>query len=171
METVLNVLHVVAAVFIVGPMAILPMTGMRAIRAGAGSQVATLAKSTNVFTLLSLVVVFFGFGVMGMADKKSNFSFTTPWILISIILYVIALVLSLALVVPGLRTAAERLQGTGLDVEGTAGTATAAAGTGNAGTGTTGAGTRGKEYGRIAAGSGLVSLLLLAVVVLMVWKP
>ncbi|HEV7166910.1 MAG TPA: DUF2269 family protein, partial [Micrococcaceae bacterium] len=92
METVLNVLHVVAAVFIVGPMAILPMTGLRAIRAGEGGQVATLAKSARVFTLLSLVVVFFGFGVMGMAEKKDNLSFATPWILISIILYVIALV-------------------------------------------------------------------------------
>ncbi|HEV7166418.1 MAG TPA: DUF2269 family protein [Micrococcaceae bacterium] len=155
METVLNVLHVVAAVFIVGPMAILPMTGMRAVRAGQGGQVATLAKSTNIFTLLSLVVVFFGFGVMGMTDKKFNLSFTTPWILISIILYVIALILSLALVVPGLRSAAERLQGTAVD----GGTAAAASAT------------KAPEYGRIAAGSGLVSLLLLAVVVLMVWKP
>lgn len=172
METVLNVLHVVAAVFIVGPMAILPMTGMRAVRAGQGGQVATLAKSTNIFTLLSLVVVFFGFGVMGMADKKFNLSFTTPWILISIILYVIALVLSLALVVPGLRAAAERLQGSG-NADG--GTTEVAGGTGAAAVkgaaGGTATAVKAPEYGRIAAGSGLVSLLLLAVVVLMVWKP
>jgi uncharacterized membrane protein len=168
METVLNVLHVVAAVFIVGPMAILPMTGLRAIRAGEGGQVATLAKSARVFTLLSLVVVFFGFGVMGMAEKKDNLSFATPWILISIILYVIALVISLTLVVPGLRAAADRLQ------------VTAAAAPRNAGApghaaadlaGKEPGSERGKEYGRIAAGSGLVTLLLLVVVILMVWRP
>ncbi|MGO4691514.1 DUF2269 family protein [Glaciibacter sp. 2TAF33] len=148
METVLNILHVVTAVFIVGPMAILPMTAMRAIRAGNGSQVEVLAKSTNIFSLLSLVVVVFGFGVMGTADPKLNLSITTPWILWSIILYVIALGLTLFLVVPTMRKAAEALAGSG-------GLATGAA----------------PRYPAIAAGSGVASLLLVAVVVLMVWKP
>lgn len=144
MDTVINVLHVVTAVFIVGPMAILPMTGLRAMRAGEGGSVATLAKSTFVFTLLSLLVVVFGFGAMSLADQKFNLSITTPWILSSIIVYLIALVLSLALVVPSLRTAAGRLQG---------GEAV------------------GDAYPRVAAGSGLVALLMVAVTVLMVWKP
>ena len=39
METLFAVLHVVSAVFIVGPMAILPMTAMRALRAGNAGQV------------------------------------------------------------------------------------------------------------------------------------
>lgn len=144
MDTVLNVLHVVTAVFIIGPMAILPMTGLRAVRAGQGTQVATLAKLTFVFSLLSLLVVFFGFGVMGMADDKFNLSMSTPWILYSIILYVVALLVSLAMVVPAMRRAATKLQASA---------------------------TLGKEYSLIAMGSGLSSLLLLAVVVLMVWKP
>jgi uncharacterized membrane protein len=148
METVLNILHVVTAVFIVGPMAILPMTAMRAIRAGNGSQVEVLAKSTNIFSLLSLVVVVFGFGVMGTADPKFNLSITTPWILWSIILYVIALGLSLFLVVPTMRKAAEALAGTGGLAGGSA-----------------------PRYPAIAAGSGVASLLLVIVVVLMVWKP
>ncbi|WP_022884863.1 DUF2269 family protein [Glaciibacter superstes] len=148
MDIVFNVLHVVAAVFIIGPMAILPMTAMRAVRAGNGAQVATLAKSTYLFSLLSLVVAVLGFGVMGMAPDEYNLSFTTPWILWSVILYVVALGLSLFLVVPTMRKAAEALKGNG--------------------------GLASKESGRypaIAAGSGVVSLLLLAVVVLMVWKP
>ena len=57
METLFATLHVVAAVFVVGPMAILPMTAMRAIRAGQGQQVDVLARSTFVFSLLSLMVV------------------------------------------------------------------------------------------------------------------
>lgn len=146
MNTLFTVLHVVAAVFIIGPMAILPMTAMRAVRGGNAQQVAMLAKSTNVFSLLSLVVALLGFGVVGMADEKFNLSVTTPWVLWSIILYVIALGLMLFLVVPTMRRAAEALEGAG----------TAAGGT---------------RYPAIAAGSGAASLLLVAVVVLMVWKP
>ena len=148
MKTLLLVLHVVSAVFIVGPMAILPMTAMRAVRAGNGGQVAVLAKSTNLIALLSLLVVFFGFGVMGLADKKDDLSIVTPWILWSIVLYVVALGLTLFLVVPTMRRAAEALQA--------ADTAQGSAAT---------------KYPAIAAGSGVASLLLVAVVVLMVWKP
>ncbi|WP_394768937.1 DUF2269 family protein [Lacisediminihabitans sp.] len=152
METLVNVLHVVGAVFIVGPMAILPMSAMRAIRARNASQVGLLAKSTNLFSLLSLLVVVLGFALMGMTDPKEKLSMTTPWILISLILYVIAIVLSLALVVPTLRRAAADLESAG---------ATPAAATAVAA----------PRYPAIAAGSGIVSLLLVAVVVLMVWQP
>ncbi len=147
MDELLSVLHVVTAVFIVGPMAILPMTAMRAMRRGDGGQVATLSKSTFVISLLSLLVVVFGFGVMGMADPKYNLSTGTPWILWSIILYLVALALSLGVIVPTLRKAsAELLAGVG-------GAAKPAG------------------YSRVAMSSGLTALLLVAVVVLMVWKP
>jgi hypothetical protein len=53
MDTVLSVLHVVTAVFLVGPMAVLPMTAMRAVRAGNGPMVELLGGSTRVFTLAS----------------------------------------------------------------------------------------------------------------------
>lgn len=156
METLINVLHVVGAVFIVGPMAILPMSAMRAIRARNAAQVGLLAKSTNLFSLLSLLVVVLGFALMGMTDPKEKLSMTTPWILISVILYVIAIALSLALVVPTLRRAAADLDSahTTPAASGTAGTAVVA-----------------PRYPAIAAGSGIVSLLLVAVVVLMVWRP
>ena len=146
MDTLLTVLHVVAAVFLVGPMAILPMTALRALRAGEWSMVSTLAVSTRVFSLASLLVAVLGFGVVGTADKRFDLSVTTSWVLTSIILYVIALALSLAVVVPAMKRAAGELEG----------------GRGEAAR---------ALYGRIAAGSGVVSLLLVAVTVLMVWKP
>ena len=146
MDTLLNVLHVVTAVFVVGPMAILPMTAMRAVRAGEWTMVATLARSTRVFSLLSLLVAVLGFGVVGTADERFDLSVTTGWVLTSIVLYLVALALSLALVVPSMNKAAAALE------EGRADGARAL-------------------YGRIAAGSGIVSLLLVAVTVLMVWKP
>ncbi len=150
MEELLSVLHVVGAVFIVGPMAILPMTAMRSVRAGQGAQVAVLAKSTYIFSLLSLVVALLGFGILGVADQAGSdhpTSVSTPWVLISIILYVLAVGLTLLAVVPALRSAAEHLQNPASQE------------------------LTKPDYRRIGIGSGVTSLLLVAVVVLMTWKP
>lgn len=148
METGLNVFHVLTAVFIIGPMAILPMTSMQALRAGHGTHVTALARSTAAASWASLVVALLGFGVLGMSDPQYDLSVRTPWVLISVILYVGALALSLLAVVPVLRRAGEHL--------------------------TTQAGSLASvshHYSRVAASSGLVSVLLVSVVVLMVWKP
>jgi uncharacterized membrane protein len=147
METLISVLHVVTAVFLVGPMAILPMTAMRAVRAGNGPMVELLGRSTWVFSLGSLLTAVLGFGAVGLADERFDLSVTTGWVLVSIILYVLALAVSLALVVPALTAAAAELQGSSAPPA------------------------RSKQYGKLSAGSGVVSLLLLAVTVLMVWKP
>lgn len=147
MSVLLAVLHVVSGVFIVGPMAILPMIGLRALRSRQPAQVAALAKSVTVFTLLSLVVVFFGFGALGMSGPGSDYSFASTWIWLSLVLYVIAVALDLFVVVPALRSAAQSLE----------------AGTADGG--------RAAGYSRISAGSGTVALLLIVIVVLMVWKP
>ena len=143
MSELINILHVVGAVFVVGPMAILPMTAMRAIRAGESGQVGVLAKSTTIFTWISVVVALLGFALVGLAPDEFDLSVTTPWVLISIVLYAIAAALNLFLVVPTLQRAAEELRG----------------------------GRTGARYPAVAAGSGIVTLLLVAVTVLMVWKP
>ena len=148
MEALFTTLHVVAAVFIVGPMAILPMTAMRTIRAGQGSQVEVLARSTFVFSLLSLLVVVFGFGILPYS--RFGTTVTTGWVLSSLILYVIALALSIFGVVPAMRSAAAAL--------------TAAPAGGPA------PDTR-SAYRRVAMLSGIASLLLVVIVVLMTWKP
>jgi uncharacterized membrane protein len=167
MDTLFNVLHVVTAVFIVGPMAILPMTAMRAVRAGNASQVKTLAKSTNLFALLSLATVVFGFGVMGMSDPKYKLSVTTPWILWSIVAYIIALGLTLFLVVPAMRRAADAIE----TLPAVSAAAPGAAAAPAAAVAPAAAGLESRGYPAIAAGSGVASLLLVLVVVLMVWKP
>jgi len=153
MGEIINILHVVGAVFIVGPMAILPMTAMRSVRAGNAAQVATLAKSTYLFSLLSVLVVIFGFGALSMAKKDDNYSFGSTWILLSIVFYVVAIAISLFVVVPALRSASEALEEAPAPVEGTAAVA------------------KPSGYAKIAAGSGIVAILLVAVTVLMVWKP
>ena len=151
MELLFNTLHIAAAVFIVGPMAILPMTAMRSIRAGEAGQVTSLAKSVNLFTLLSIVVAVFGFGALAVADEDEGFSFTSTWVLLSIALYAIALAINLFVVIPAMRTAAEAIS------EGRAAAAAPQA--------------KVAGYSRVAMGSGISSLLLVIVVFLMVWKP
>jgi uncharacterized membrane protein len=157
-NVIFDILHVAAAVFIVGPMAILPMTAMRAIRAGSPRQVRTLARSTNIFSLLSLLVVILGFGSLGTTDPKYDVSVTSTWVWLSIVLYVVALALTLFVVVPAMRRAADAIEGEeAVEAEDPAAKAAPPAKSGG--------------YGAIAGTSGIASLLLVVVVVLMVWKP
>jgi uncharacterized membrane protein len=144
METLLNVLHVLTAVFVIGPMAVLPMTAMRSLRAGHGDQVSSLARSTVVFSIGSVVVALLGFALLGMTDDKHETSVSTPWVLWSVIAYLVALGLTLFMVVPAMRQAAA---------------------------GARSGGRAPASYAKIAAPSGISSLLLAVVVVLMVWKP
>lgn len=144
METLFSVLHVVGAIFIVGPMAVIPMSAMRAMRAGEAGAVKSFATSTYVFSLASLLVALFGFGLVSMVGGGA-LSVTTPWILASIILYVAALALSLFLVVPALRAAAAGLGTDSYSVD--------------------------SAYRRVSIGSGITAVLLLAVAILMIWRP
>ncbi len=153
MNTLVLSLHVVAAVFIVGPMAILPQTALRAIRAGQGAMVEVLARSTMIFTLISLVVAVLGFGALGTAPKADGLKMTTGWVLSALLVYLIAFAVGMFVVVPSLRRAADHLQ-QAPELQQAAGTQTRTA-----------------DYRRIAMGSGIVSLLLVVVTVLMVWKP
>ncbi|QAY58844.1 DUF2269 family protein [Microbacterium protaetiae] len=152
MDTLMSILHVATAVFIVGPMAIIPMTGLRALRSGSATQVNSLATSTSVFSWLSLLTFVFGFGAMGMAPAQYNLSFATPWILWSIIAYAIAFLLTVFVVVPQMRKAAVQFAASGTEAAGKPAGKPAG-------------------YGAIAGSSGIATLLLVVVVVLMIWKP
>ncbi|QWT24394.1 DUF2269 domain-containing protein [Subtercola sp. PAMC28395] len=151
MSIIFMTLHVVAAVFIAGPLAILPMVGLRAVREGNTVQAASLAKSTSLLSWLSLIIVVLGFGALGMSDPTDNFSFSDTWVWLSIVLYVVAFVLTMFVVVPALRIAGE---------------APAVAGDG-----TVVAAAKPAGYSRIAMGSGISTLLLVVITVLMVAKP
>lgn len=155
MDTVFVVLHVVSGVFLVGPMAVLPMAALRTLRSGEAAAVAATAKSVRLFTWLSLVVVIFGFGALGMTDPKYDTSIASTWIWLSIVAYVIAMIINLLVVVPAMQGAAEALR----------------VGTAPAGASPAGTGAKPDGYARISAGSGISALLLVLVVVLMVWKP
>ena len=177
-------LHVLAAVFLIGPMAITPMMGMRAIRRHDARGVHEAARTTTLYTLLSLIVAALGFVVVSVGSKK--WAFGDAWIVISITLYIIAVVLAVAVVSPGLTHAARLLDGTTQaaptpmaetpvtetdPIVGDAPTLPEPAGTDTA---TIGVDARRKldaTYGRVAASSGVVALLLVIIVIFMVVRP
>lgn len=140
MKDLFEILHVVSAIFLIGPLAILPMTALRALRQGQAPLVRSLTRATMVIAWLSLLVAIFGFGLMAFEE---DLRFTTPWFLTSIILYSLAVTVALTFVVPLLGRAADRLAEGGPVA----------------------------SSGMTAALSGLTSLLLVAVAVLMVWRP
>ena len=104
-----------------------------------GTRATASAKSLRLLTYLSALVIVTGFGVMGMADPKYDLSITTPWVLGSLILYVIAVALTLGIVIPTYLHPERREPK--------------------------------QRYSRAAASSGIATISLVAVVVLMVWKP
>lgn len=141
MSELFEILHVAGAVFIVGPMVVLPMFALRALRTGAGSQVRLLASSSLGFGIATIVVAALGFGAMAMADADRGWSITTPWILVSVVAVAVACAVHLAVVVPALFNAG----GDG--------------------------GERSFSYALIATTSGLVAILMVVVVILMVVRP
>lgn len=143
MEEIMPILHITLAVFIIGPMAILPHTGLAALRRGNTGAVRAIERSTTIFSFVSLLVFMLGFGALGVAKPEDNWTFSSPWITWSMLAYIIALGLTLFVVLPNLRKGADALD----------------------------AGEEYFGYGRIAASNGITTLLLVLVVVLMTWKP
>jgi Predicted integral membrane protein (DUF2269) len=167
-------LHVVAAIFTIGPGTAAIMSTSRYIRKRNTVVVGYLYRITRIYVLASLLTLIFGLIITQLLHL-----FSKPWISTSITLYVVAFVL-LVLIMRDQRkaiaalAAAERLgDSTGRSEE--AQTATAADGTpaGSDQPATTVVGdlkTAAIERGRIASMSGVVGLIWLAVIVLMVWN-
>jgi len=148
MAHVFIALHVIFAVFIIGPMALLPHTGLRALRNHDAKQVRGLARSVGIFTWASLVVFVLGFAGLGASDIP----FTKLWVWLSVVLYAGAFVLSVFVVVPNLRRGAEEIEGAAPVAEGEKQHRPAA-------------------YSAVAATAGVTTILLVVVVILMAFRP
>ncbi|GAA4188129.1 hypothetical protein GCM10022288_14150 [Gryllotalpicola kribbensis] len=150
MAHVFIALHVIFAVFIIGPMALLPHTGLRALRVHDAKQVRGLARSTSIFSWASLIVFVLGFAALGTADIP----FTRLWVWLSVVLYAGAFVLSVFVIVPNLNRGAEEITSAGASpaVEGEKLARPAA-------------------YSAVAATAGVTTILLVVVVILMAFRP
>jgi uncharacterized membrane protein len=96
------VIHVVLAIFLIGPLVAAANQVPRALRAGSGDTVRLLSRTVTVYGWASLLVAVVGFGLV-----RDRFSFSDGWLIASLVLFVVASVLVLGLLVPLLRGATE----------------------------------------------------------------
>lgn len=145
-QNIFLTLHVLTAIFAVGPLVHTTTTAVRGLRTGDAGATATSARTATIYSYASILVVFIGFGMMSIKDENGTElgKFTEPWIWISALLWLIAVGLTLGLIVPTLRQATTRI-GAGETVD--------------------------ALKAKVAAPGGVVALLFAAIIVLMVYKP
>ncbi|HMD93873.1 MAG TPA: DUF2269 family protein [Trebonia sp.] len=176
-------LHIVAAIFTLGPVTAAIMSTPRYIRKRNRVVVGYLCRVTEIYTIASVLVLIFGLILTQLLRE-----FSKPWVSASITLYVVAVVL-LVLIIRDQRKAM-----TALAAAEAAGAATVRSGEAGTGSGSDGAaggggqpGTAGApvttsttvtanpehaaavERGRIASMAGITALIWLAILVMMVW--
>lgn len=145
MFTTILALHLLAVVFIIGPLTQAATTAVRGVRRADAAAVTEAARVGRIYTFASFVVVILGFGLLGMQDENHDrFRIGQPWIWVSLLLWLLAGGLSLGVLVPSLDRAATEI-GAGRPVR--------------------------SLRGRVAGSGGLIGLLFAAIVVLMVARP
>jgi uncharacterized membrane protein len=141
MRHLLEFLHVLFAIFAIGPLVHAATTAARGVKAADGGAVANAARTVKIYGYGSLLVVVFGFALV---QPKYQYSFGDTWIWLSLVLYVLALGLVIGLLLPSLNGAATALTG-GVPAP--------------------------SLTARIAASGGVTALLFAVIVGLMVFKP
>ena len=137
-------LHLITVVFVIGPIAVATPLSARAARDGRVDALRDHARTTRAYAIGSLVVVLLGSAMIGLGDVGDQWSFSQGWVSASYALWLLAVVLLLAVVVPAQSSAADAI---------------AAGGDGRS------------HAGRISAGGGVAALAFTVIIVLMVFKP
>ena len=141
---VLLVLHLLTVAFVVGPLAVAPPLSARAARAGRLDALRDHTRTTRVYSIASVVTVLLGSAMMGVGTVGEQWSIGQVWVSASYALWLVAVALLLAVVVPAQKAAGEAIA----------------------------AGRDGGAYaGRISAAGGVAALAFTAIIVLMVFKP
>lgn len=107
---VLLALHLVTALFLVGPAAIAATTSPRLVREGRADALRDAARTTRTYSTATVVVVAVG-TVLALVsgDGTPEWSLGAPWISASYVLWFVALGLTHAVVVPAQAAAADAL--------------------------------------------------------------
>jgi len=145
MFKVMLALHLLTAIFAIGPLVHASTTASRGLRQKDAAALASSARVIKIYSIASVIVVIFGFGLMSSKSPYGNHdtvaSFSEPWIWISTLLWIAAVGLCHALVIPPLEKSAK-------DVEQAP-----------------------ALVGKVAAGGGLIGIIFAVIVVLMVYRP
>ncbi|HEU5008557.1 MAG TPA: hypothetical protein VFT67_16415 [Jatrophihabitantaceae bacterium] len=148
MFKILLALHLLFAVFAVGPLVHAATTAARGVRTGNGTATAYSARMLKIYSYASVLVIIVGFGLMSAKapwDPKEHVAeFSDVWIWLSVLLWLVAVALVLAVIVPALERATKLIAEQQSVVALT---------------------------GRVAAAGGIVGLIFAAIVFLMVYQP
>src|SRR5262245_186875 len=140
-------LHLLAAIFAIGPLVGIATTASRALRSSDAGAATSAGRMVRLYSYVSVVVVIFGMGLMsqerpGSDEKVAEIGDT--WIWLSLLLWAAAVALALGVLAPALTNAAAQIGGTG---------------------------STGGLVGRVAAAGGAIGLLYAVIVLLMVYRP
>jgi uncharacterized membrane protein len=141
-------LHLLAAVFAIGPLVGAATTASRALRTPDADAATSAARTVRIYTYVSVVVVVLGFGLMSAKapwDSSQHVAdFGDTWIWLSVVFWGCAIAVALGGLEPALRQAAVTIS--------SGGSVSAAT-------------------GRVAMFGGVVALLYAAIIALMVYRP
>jgi hypothetical protein len=145
MFKILLALHLLFAVFAVGPLVHAATTAARGVRTGDGAATASSSRMLKIYSYASVLVIIVGFGLMSSKRHgKTVAEFSDVWIWLSVLLWLVAVALVLAVIVPALERATKLIAEQQSVVALT---------------------------GRVAAAGGIVGLIFAAIVFLMVYRP
>jgi hypothetical protein len=145
MLKLLLAVHLVLAVFAVGPLVHAATTAGRGIRRGDGGATASASRVLRIYSYASVLVIVAGFALMNQKRRGTKLGeFGDTWIWLSLVLWVAAIALVLAVIVPTLDRATRRIEAQDSVVALT---------------------------GRVAAAGGIVGVLFVVIVVLMAYRP
>jgi hypothetical protein len=145
MFKIMFALHLLFAIFAIGPLVHAVTTAGRGIRQGDAKATAYSARMARIYAYASVLVVVFGFGLMSSKeDGKKVAEIGDTWIWLSALLWLAAVAVTLALIVPTLQKATEAIGRQESVVSLTA---------------------------RVAAGGGIVGIIFGVIVFLMVYQP
>jgi hypothetical protein len=140
-------LHLLFAIFVLGPLVHAATTASRGVRRGDGAATASAARMLRVYSYTSVLVVIVGMGLMSLDDPDGPgkvAEFKDLWIWLSVVLWVVAVAITLFVLVPALTKATDTIR-----ADGSVATYTA----------------------RVAAAGGVIGLIFAGIVFLMVYQP
>jgi uncharacterized membrane protein len=141
-------LHLLAAIFAVGPLVGAATTASRALRRPDAEAARSAARMIRLYSLVSIVVVIIGMGLMSQKapwdSSEEVAKIGDTWIWLSLLLWVCAMAVALGLLAPSLARASAEIGG---------------------------GGTASGLVARVAASGGVIGLIYAAIVLLMVYQP
>ena len=107
-------LHLLVAIFGIGPLVGAATTSSRALRRPDAAAAISAARTIRIYSYVSLLVVILGMGLMSQKapeDKSHNVAeFGDTWIWLSVLLWLVAMAVSLGVLVPSLTKASVEVQ-------------------------------------------------------------